>query len=85
MKNNNSIKASNLTDWYDGLDIKKKAMILTILSVLSFSLMFILMCVLPIFSVIMFIIVGVCGVLIFIYKIIYLELEHQEFNRRFKL
>ena len=69
MKNNNSIKASNLTDLYDGLDIKKKAMILTILSVLSFSLMFILMCVFPIFSVIVFIIVGICGVLIFIYKI----------------
>lgn len=85
MKNNNSIKASNLADWYDGLDIENKAMILTILSVLSFALMFILMCVFPIFSVIALTIVGVCGILIFIYKIIYFELEHQEFNRRFKL
>lgn len=76
MKNNNSIKAFNLTDWYDGLDIKKKAMILTILSVLSFAFMFVLMCAFPILSLIVFIIVSACGLLLFIYKIIYLELDY---------
>ena len=78
MKDNNGAYVSVLIDWWDNLNNKKKAMALTILTMLSLVFMLVLLVVFPIVLIVAIPVGAIAFVAWILYSAIYSYLERKK-------